>query len=115
MTDETGPAHKRQELVVAGPLLLPSVAPSLPEPSPQCRLISGPCPGSTVALPRFQLSSETLGVWFTEHQDRRSREWGDNKAEMEKKQRKEHLFTTGTSPVPLVAQALGWVMPGTQR
>lgn len=94
--------NKRQGLVVVGPPPAPLTSSHLSQnPLLQWGLISSPCPESTVFVPRLPSSSENLRVWITDHQDEGEKSWGDNKVDMEKRQRKEHWFAVGTSPAML--------------
>lgn len=96
--------NKRQGLVVVGPPPAPLTNSHLSQnPLLQWGLISSPCPESTVAVPRLPSSSENLRVWITDHQDEGEKSWGDNKVDMEKRQRKEYWFAVGTSPAMLWA------------
>lgn len=86
-TDDCQHPHRRQSLWRHVSVLLPSLQPSVPEPPIQWGPISGPCLGSTVALSSSPSSPENLTLWFAEHHNRRNIEWGDNKAQMEKREK----------------------------
>ena len=98
--------QRRQWLVVAGPPPAPLTKSHLSQNPPLQWRPSGPCPGSTVTLPRLPSSSKNSGCGF-QSAGRKERKRGDHEAAAEKRQREGHVLTGGTSPVPPAPRGAG--------
>lgn len=84
---------------MAGPPPAPLTNSHLSQNPPLQWWLLGPCPGSTVTLPRFPSSSKNSGCGL-QNTGRKERKRGDHKAEAEKRQWEGHVLTGGTSPLP---------------